>query len=350
MTPYIAIMLAIWIQIDNTASSQASTLLQQAHYEFLNGHFAAAERLFVDALDQVPETDQRVRAKVLGDLGNVYSEQEEFLKAERAYSASLSLLRQLSDSKNSALMLQNLGVLYSLQGRDDEALRFVVQALQLVQSAVPNDPSITAQVLTGVGVVHYRRNNARQAEKSFNQALEIVSTLNVPFNTAELLSYLGAVYLREHKFKQAEDVLNRALQMKEAEKGLFDPGLTPELNTLGALYMATKKFADAEQHYERSLKILESRRSDFATTIARVLHSLSNTYSKQGRQSESDIVLGEAAKIAGENLTKDSEMAQIVEEYSRLLKTRGQTQEAANLLAQVKHARAIADFVIRARP
>jgi tetratricopeptide (TPR) repeat protein len=140
------------------------------------------------------------------------------------------------------------------------------------------------------------------------------------------------------------------LQMKEADKGLLDPGLTPELNTLGAVYMATGKFAEAEQQYERSLKILEPRRSDFAPAIARVLHSLGNTYSKLGRQSESDIALGEAAKIARENLNKDLEMAQIVQDYSRLLKSRGQKQEAANLLAQVKHARAIADLVIRAHP
>jgi tetratricopeptide (TPR) repeat protein len=166
VAPYIAIVLAMWMQTDKTGPSQASTLVQQGHSEYRNGHFAAAERLFVDALGQLSQSDKRVRAKVLGDLGNVYSEQEEFLKAERAYSASLSLLMELSDSSNSALMLQNLGVLYSLQGRNDEALRFVVQALQLVQSAVPNDPSITAQVLTGFGIVHYRRNNTRQKNPS----------------------------------------------------------------------------------------------------------------------------------------------------------------------------------------
>jgi tetratricopeptide (TPR) repeat protein len=348
MTPYIAIVLAIWIQTDRTAPS-ASTL-QQAHAEYLSGHLAAAERLFVDALGQLPQTDERVRAKVLGDLGNVYTDQEEFLKAERAYSQSLLLLKHFLDSSNTALMLQNLGVLYSLQGRNDEALRFVGQALQLVQSAVTNDPSITAQVLTGFGIVHYRRNNTRQAEESFNQALEIIRTSNVPFNTGELLGYLGAVYLRQHKFKQAEDVLNRALQIKEAHKGLFDLDLTPELNTIGAVYIATGKFTEAELQYERLLKILESRRSDFAPAIARVLHSLSNIYSKLGRQSESDSALSEAAMIALDNLNKDSEMAQIAEEYSRLLKSRGQKQEAASLLEQVKRARVMADLVVHTVP
>jgi len=62
------------------------------------------------------------------------------------------------------------------------------------------------------------------------------------------------------------------------------------------------------------------------------------------------MALGEAAKIAHDHLSKDSEMAQIVEDYSNLLQRRGQKQEAANLRAQVKHARAIADLVVRTHP
>src|SRR5262249_49114327 len=157
---------------------EVSTLLEQGHSEYVSGHLAAAERLFVDALGQLPQSDASVRAKVLGDLGNVYSEQEEFSKAEHTYSQSLSLLQQLHDLSNSALMLQNLGVLCALQGRNDEALRFVERALQTARSVVPSDPNITAQVLVGFGIVQYHRNNTRQAEKSFNEALDIVRTSN----------------------------------------------------------------------------------------------------------------------------------------------------------------------------
>src|SRR5262249_53546692 len=160
------------------------------------------------------------------------------------------------------------------------ALRFVTQALKLAQSVVPGDPSVTAQALVGLGIVQYRRNNTRQAEKSFNEALRIIPTLKFPFDATALLNNLGAVYLRQHKFKEAEDVLKRALQSKEADKGVSDPGLTTELNALGAIYVATGKFTEAEKQYERSLKIMESRRSDFAPTIARVLHYLSYTYAK----------------------------------------------------------------------
>jgi tetratricopeptide (TPR) repeat protein len=348
MTSYIIIALVLGIQTDRTAPAQWFALLQQGQSEYISGHFAAAEGLFADALSQLPQSDVTLRAKVLADLGNVYTEQEQFSAAERAYSQSLSLSEQLSDSSNSALMLQNLGVLYALQGRNDEALRFVVRARQLAQSAPPSDPNTKAQVLVGFGIVQYHRNNTRQAEKSFNEALEIVRTSNVPFDTSVLLNNLGAVYLQQHKFKLAEDILKRALQIKEADKSMVDRDLTAELNMLGSVYMATGNFGEAEKQYRRSLKILESRPSDFGPAIARVLHSLSKAYSNLNRQSESETALREAAQIAHDNLNKDFEMTQIVEDYSRLLERHGQKQEAANLLAQVKLARATAGLVVRA--
>jgi tetratricopeptide (TPR) repeat protein len=340
--PCVAIVLALWVQ--------ASALLQQGRAEYLNGHFAAAERLLVDALGQLTQGDNVLRAKALGNLGDVYSDQEEYVKAESAYSQALSLWRQLSDAGNAALMLHNLGMIYSIQNRNDEALRFLTPAYQLVQSASPADPAVTAQVLNGLGIVYYRRNSNNKAEQFFNRALDVVHTSGVGFNTAGVLNNLGAIYLRQHKFKQAEDVLNQALKIKETNKGLVDPDLIPELNTLGALYTATGKYLEAEQQYERVLMILESRRSDFAPAIARALHSLSRTYSKLGRQLESDNALMEAANIARENLNKDSEMAQILEDYSKLLKNHGRTEEAAILRAQVKRARAVADLVVHPHP
>jgi tetratricopeptide (TPR) repeat protein len=340
--PYVAIVLALWTQVP--------TLLQEGRAEYLNGHFATAERLLVDALAQLSQNDNSLRAKALGNLGDVYSEQEEYLKAEGAYSQALSLWKQLSDPGDAALMLHNLGMIYSIQERNDEALRFLTQAYQSVKSALPADPAITAQVLNGLGIVHYRRNNNGKAEQFFNRALEVVHTSGVQFNTGGVLNNLGALYLRQHKFKQAEDVLYQALKIKEADKGPANPDLIPELNTLGAIYTATGKYLEAERQYERSLMILESRRTDFAPAIARTLHSLSRTYSKLGRQLESDMALTEAATIARGNLSKDSEMAQIVQDYSKLLKSHGKTEEAALLRAQVKRARAVADLVVRTHP
>ena len=87
MVSYIAIMLGF--------SVQTSTLLQQGRSEYLSGHFAAAERLLVDGLAQLPQDDVSARAKALGNLGDIYSEQEEYVKAEGAYFSSFVTLEAI---------------------------------------------------------------------------------------------------------------------------------------------------------------------------------------------------------------------------------------------------------------
>jgi tetratricopeptide (TPR) repeat protein len=346
---YLAIVLAFWMQAKSSLPS-ALSLLEQGHAEYRIGHYAEAERSLVDALSRIGETDQQLRAKVLGDLGDVYSEQEEYRKAEAAYTQALSLSKQLVDTNESALMLHNLAMLRSREGKNDDALPFLEKAVRLTKSASPRDPSLEAQLFNGLGIVYYRANKNSKAEKSFNQALDVVRASGIMFNTAGVLNNLGAVYLHQHKFKQAEEVSKQALQIKEAKSGAFDPDLLPELDTLGAVYAATGRHALAKEQYERALKILEPHRADFAPSIARVLFLLSVTDANLGLRLDSDEALAEAAKIAGENLDKGSEMAQIVEDYSTLLKSRGRTQEAAGLLARVKHARAVSDLVIRVHP
>jgi tetratricopeptide (TPR) repeat protein len=340
-------VLAFWIQVESSLPSVLS-LLKEAHAQYRSGHYTEAERSLLNALGQIAETDEQLRAKVLADLGDVYSEQEEFLKAEGAYTQALSLSKRLSDTNQSALILHNLAMCRSREGKNDDALALLEKAARLTKSASASDPALEAQLFNGFGIVYYRVNKNSKAEKSFNQALDIVRTSGISFNTAGALNNLGAVYLHQHKFKQAEEVLNRALQLKEAESDPFDPGLLPELDTLGAIYAATGRHALAKEQFERALKILEPRRSDFAPAIARVLHLLSITDANLGLRTDSDEALAEAAKIAGDNLSKDSDMALILEDYSRLLKSRGRTQEAAGLLAQVKHARAVSDLVVRA--
>jgi tetratricopeptide (TPR) repeat protein len=245
-------------------------------------------------------------------------------------------------------MLHNLAMCRSREGKNDDALVLLEKAARLAKSASTSDPALEARLFNAFGIVYYRANKNSKAEKSFNQALDVVRASGISFNTASILNNLGTVYFHQHKFKQAEDVSNRALQIKEAESGPFDPALLPELDTLGTIYGATGRHALAKEQYERALKILEPRRSDFAPSIARTLHLLSITFANLGLRTDSYEALAEAAKIAGDNLSKNSDMAEILEDYSRLLKSHGRTQEAAGLLAQVKRARAVSDLVVRA--
>lgn len=350
MTSYALAFLVLLAQtnIGNTDRAGYRELVREAGAEYAAGRFATAERMFTEALSRLPEGNDSERAQILADLGIAYGKEEEFSKAEKAYSDSLAISKRLGDQDNYALMLHNIGMLYSVQGRNDDALRHLNQAQEVVKSNPKADVRVAAQVLNGIGIVYFRNRNNRKAETYLNQALQSVSSPDIQFDRTAILNNLGAIYVEQHKFRQAEDTLLRVLALKEEALGPINPGLIDTLKSLGVLYTETRRFAEAEDQFHRALKILEPRSSSLATVIAQVLHGLSTTYQRAGRTAESKSALAEAAGIARRNLDKDSEMAEIVEEYSQLLKAQGKTKEAEELHGQASRARTLAGIVIKA--
>src|SRR5690349_21859659 len=125
------------------ASGQPNVQVTQSPYreplragraEYAAGNFDRAQKLLTEALKLLPQDDKAERAEVLSDLGSAYSRLEQFSKAEKAYSDSLSISKRLGDKNNSALMLHNLGMLYSMRGHDDDALRYLKKAQEIVKS------------------------------------------------------------------------------------------------------------------------------------------------------------------------------------------------------------------------
>jgi len=348
MTLY-ALALLVTIGQTNFRDAQSSYRepLREGRAEYAAGRFDRAEKLLSEALKLLPQGDEAERAKVLANLGSVYSRLEQFSKAERAYSDSLSISKRLGDSNNCALMLHNLGMLYSVQGRDDDALRHLKQAQESVKSNPTVDSHVAAQLLNGIGIVYYRRKNYGKAETYFNQALQKVSSTGIKFDTAGVLNNLGAVYVEQHKYPQAEETLQRSLAMREAEVGPSHPDLIPVLNATAVVYAETGRLAKAEDIYHRALAILEPQSSSLAPAMAQMLHGLGAVYRRANRKEESDAALEQAAQIAQHNLDKDPEMAAIVDEYSQTLRARGKTKEAAALHDQASRARTIEGLVIK---
>jgi len=319
-------------------------LLKQARAEYFAGHFPAAENSLIAALRVLEPGDRRERATVLGELGDVYANEDELPKAERAYGESLAIYKELADRDQNIRFLQRLGGVYSMERRDDDALRLLKQALKLTK----NNPAGAADVLNTIGVAYYRQGNANKAAKFFNDALRIVSASGIQFDSGGLLNNLGNVYQERHRYAEAEDVLKRALKLIEDEVGPSHPDLTFTLTSLGILYTASGRYTEAENQYQRALTILEQDKLHFDTRIARVLHGLSITYAKAGRKSEAETMLAQAADHARRNLAGHAEMADIVDQYSASLKQQGKSKEAEELRVEARRSRVINGLVIAA--
>src|SRR5262249_36315701 len=105
---------------DAQSHGYASALLE-GRLENNAGHFGRAVTLFEEALRQLPQGDESQRAKILANLGAAYARQEEFSKAEEVYRETLSISKHLGKKDDYALMLHNIGLIYSRKGNNDEA-------------------------------------------------------------------------------------------------------------------------------------------------------------------------------------------------------------------------------------
>src|SRR5206468_4858027 len=89
-----------------------------------------SEKLYLDALRTLDRNNEANRALALSELGDVYANEDEAFKSERAYAESLEIYKRLSDKRNTALLLRNLGTTYAFEGRNEEAMRLLKQSLK----------------------------------------------------------------------------------------------------------------------------------------------------------------------------------------------------------------------------
>ena len=335
-------------QIIPDGNSGYLQLVQEARANYQSGHFAASERCFVAAIQMLKPGNEIERAARLAELGDVYVSEDELSKAENVYAESLAIYKRTSDKTSIVLLTRNLAATYSLERRDDDALRLLKQALKLAGSIPKLDPAFMAELLNALGITYYRQGKTSKAGEFFNQALQMVSASQIKFAIPELLNNLGAVYIVEHKFQKAEHILKQALKARESEVGPVHPDLTFTLVALGVLYTESGRYAEAEDQYLQALKILQPAKSDFGSRIARILYALSTTYVKVGRRTEAEALLAEAAVLARQHLGQHPDMAKIVEDYSTLLSNSGKTKEANELRGEAKRARVSNGLVINA--
>jgi tetratricopeptide (TPR) repeat protein len=348
----LSVVLLYCFQAGTTAAPSENldyaSLIERGRVASRNGHFAASEAAFLAALRILDRADEMQRASTLSELGDVYANTDEISKAERAYLESREIYSRLSYPRGAALILRNLGALYSLQRRYDEALKVLQQALKLVKANPDVSHDLLARILNAFGVVYLRQGNLGKGESFMNQALKAASDSGDSIQTPQVLHNLGAVYYEKRDFKKAENFFKQSLQMTEVEVGPDHPDLTFGLTSLGHVYINLGNYAEAEKQYQRALQIMEPNKSLFDTRIARVLHGLSRMFTKAGRHAEAEAALSQAAAIARRNLAEHEDMAVILEDYSLALKHQGKPKEAEELRGEARRARVAAGLVINA--
>jgi tetratricopeptide (TPR) repeat protein len=323
---------------------------QSALAEFIKGHFADAEPLFIRALHEA-EThhDDYAAAMNLSGLGDVYQNEGRFAEAEAAYRKSVSIFRRSPDSDLVlAIALHNLGSSLMAERRFPESLAALQEASQFSDKVSRPHQQLTGEIQNSLGVVYFYQGKMGKAESMFNAAISTYAGESAwAADISHSVNNLARVYQSKRKFAKAEELFKTSIRLTEERLGASHPELSIILENLGELYIEMKRYDEAAHYFQRSLAILEEGRPLLEFRILHTLHGLSKIFLAKGDKAQAETVLARATQIIGPKPTSNPEAPRILESYASLLKDSGKSGQAREIHYRAKRILASLAWTVR---
>ncbi|MCU0545652.1 MAG: CHAT domain-containing protein [Oscillatoriaceae cyanobacterium Prado104] len=222
--------------------------------------------------------DRQQEAVVLYNIGNVYSELGEKQKALDYYSQSLPISRAVGNRLLEASTLNNIGNVYSDWGEKQKALDYYSQSLTLIRAV--GNRSFEARTLNNIGNVYSNLGEQQKALDYYSQSLPISRAVGDRWQEASTLNNIGKVYLDLGDQQKALDYYNQSLPISRA---VGDRSLeATTLNNIGKVYSDLGEQQKALDYYSQSLPI--SRAVSDRWQEVTTLNNIGKVYSDLGEQ------------------------------------------------------------------
>jgi CHAT domain-containing protein/tetratricopeptide (TPR) repeat protein len=236
--------------------------------------------------------DYKLIATTYYNIGRTHSGLSQFRQATEAYLRSKEEFERAGLRRDCIYILGDLGALYfnleDYQKAEDYSEQSIALAERLKASNEPAgawpDEYGVARASATLGELSLRRGEHEQALTRLQKSLALYEQLNAGGNSfdiyiADSLAALGRVYTAAGDYVLALRNLSKSL---EVMRRLSNPGRVADLfNMLGYLYMEQEDYAQAAAHYNESLKLHSAQKDRMEA--ARVLLNLGVIEQRQSR-------------------------------------------------------------------
>ncbi len=285
-------------------------------------------------------------------------------EAEELYLGALDYFKSTGQSVEVAKTYYSLSLVYHMQqipSKDESCLR---KALDALQAAEVEDPTILVDIYNGLGAVAWVTGRLEDAASAYEKALGFAQHSNDLDKLAGIYMNLGANYRDQGDYERAADVSLKAITIFENINN--KRRLAEVLSNTGIVLTRQEKYGEALSHFNRSLKVFEelgdSKSGAYVMTeMARLELAQGNLEAAQKQAQKSLAIveefedkvekahvlttLGEIAQrkkdwAVARNYYKESieiledaevavELTDTLHKYSQMLLQSGETEEAA---------------------
>jgi len=335
-------MLALALLISGPAhagEAEWSAHMDAGESAYRAGDYRAATTRFEAALQEAQSfgaSDPRL-ATTLNNLALVYRVQGHYGEAEPLYRRSLGLREKAlgPDHPEIAQSLNNLAVLYLDQGRFVEAEQLLRRSLEIREKALGPDHPDVGTALNNLAGLHKNQGRYAEAVSLNERALVIYEKalgLDHP-NVGTALNNLAALYIDQGRYAEAEPLYQRSLRIAIKALGPDHPDVARTLNNLAGLYKGQGRYAEAESLYQRTLVIYEKALGPDHANVGTALNNLAELYGTEGRYAEAEPLYRRSLAIREKALGPDHpDVGTVLNNLAGLYRAQGRYVEAESLL------------------
>lgn len=299
------------------------------------GFYDDALNFFENALTLYAEhEDELGRAKILGNIGNIYNYQGQLKKAEKNYKEAIKICEDLSNFKELRYPLGNLGVIYQKQskyqeaiecfkkmieignetndrgstiaalcnigsvllniGKLDEAMDYNQKCLEM--SGMEDNAKIYSNALGNIALIYDIQGNFKRAVEYYQKQIKLCKEINNKRGLMNASCNLAGIKLQSGEYDEAlklyETQLEIALELKD------EISAPMAYNGMAYVYQYMKNFEKADELYEEFIPILEEK--NLKSYLCQALANRAEMYFDMQRFDESEKLNLEALQIAEE--------------------------------------------------
>ena len=302
-------------------------LSHSAERSFQLAEFADAIEIVDHALGLIEGDSQLdgLRARLLVQKGNIYSEKGAYSEARQQLEPGLELARRAADHQTVAKALGHLGRILNWLGEYPAAREYLREAFKIVR--VRNDLPGQIFISRQLGNVAIVTGEHAAAVRYLGESLSLARSIDDLDSAAAALNSLGENAYAENKPDEALSFYEQAFELACKVGNRSDMAMIRA--NMGTIYLHRQDYAACREHTIEALSLARAIESQWMTAAAR--HVLGTVSVYMGDETAALDHLREATRLTRQ-IGSEAFLTSLLPDYAMIFLRRGEQERALQLI------------------
>jgi len=243
-----------------SVKQMADALNERSYAHYIKGDLNASIEALKQSISLFKKiNDTKNLVVIQSNLGSIYKEQKDYLKAFNSFNTSLKIIRELKLKTSEARILAEIGDIYSILDELDLAMEYFDESLTICVARKISKQNQIGSIFLKKAEIYYKKKQYNLAKEYSNKAINEFKETSNKFDLSECYILLAKVNKKLSKKTQALEYTNKALAINYE---IDNNSKIIEAQILKSYLLLDTKPAQAKNLSEKSLQLLKPETSN----------------------------------------------------------------------------------------